>query len=155
MTEARGRWRFREPGIERLHVTPGCRVALELRPRRPHTTQADEVAELINRALQRPPTEGTTQWSARSLAAATGISKPTVHRRRQTCSLQPHRQKAFKLSTAPFFVEKVRAIVGLYLNPADTVVVLGVDEKTQIQLPGRIQQLLPLGFGHLCRARDP
>jgi putative transposase len=83
------------------------------------------------------------------LAAATGISKTTVHRWLQTFSVQPHRQKSFKLSTDPFFVEKVRDIVGLYLNPPENAVVLCVDEKTQIQALDRTQPLLPMGLGYV------
>jgi putative transposase len=73
----------------------------------------------------------------------------TAHRWLQTFSLQPHRQKSFKLSTDPFFVEKVRDIVGLYLNPPDKAVVLCVDEKTQIQALDRTQPLLPMGLGYV------
>ena len=107
------------------------------------------MAEVINRALQTKPTDGSTQWSARSLAATTGISKTTFHRWLQTFSVQPHRQKHFKLSTDPFFVEKVRDIVGLYLNPPDKAMVLCVDEKTQIQALDRTQPLLPMGLGYV------
>jgi len=107
------------------------------------------VAELINRALHTKPTDGSTQWSARSLAAATGISKTTVHRWLQTLSVQPHRQKHFKLSTDSFFVEKVRDIAGLYLNPPDKAMVLCVDKKTQIQALDRTQPLLPMGLGNV------
>ena len=63
--------------------------------------------------------------------------------------MQPHRQKHFKLSTDPFFVEKVRDIVGLYLNPPDKAMVLCVDEKTQIQALDRTQPLLPMGLGYV------
>ncbi len=107
------------------------------------------MAELINRALQTKPTDGSTQWSARSLATATGISKSTVNRWLQTFSVQPHRQKQFKLSADPLFVEKVRDIVGLYLNPPENTVVLCVDEKTQIQAVDRTQPLLPMGLGYV------
>jgi len=82
-------------------------------------------------------------------AATTGISKTTVHRWLQTFSVQPHRQKHFKLSTDPFFVEKVRDIVGLYLNQPDKAMVLCVDEKTQIQALDRTQPLLPMGLGYV------
>ena len=138
-----GKWRQRylDLGIQGLHD--------ELRPGRPRTYEDDKVAEVINRALQSKPTDGSTHWSARSLAAATGISKTTVHRWLQTFSLQPHRQKHFKLSTDPFFVEKVRDIVGLYLNPPDKAMVLCVDEKTQIQALDRTQPLLPMGLGYV------
>lgn len=138
-----GKWRQRylDLGLEGLHD--------ELRPGRPRTYEDDRVAEVINRALQTKPADGSTQWSARSLAAATGISKTTVHRWLQTFSVQPHRQKHFKLSTDPFFVEKVRDIVGLYLNPPDKAMVLCVDEKTQIQALDRTQPLLPMGLGYV------
>ncbi len=74
--------------------------------------------------------------------------KSTGHRWLKTVSLQPHRQKTFRISTDPFFVEKVRDIVGLYLNPPDNALVLGVDEKTQIQALNRTQPLLPMGLGY-------
>ncbi len=83
------------------------------------------------------------------MAAATGISKSTAHRWLQTFFLQPHRQKSFKLSNDPFFVEKVRDIVSLYLNPPAKAVVLCVDEKTQIQALDRTQPLLPMGLGYV------
>ena len=104
MTVGKWRRRYRDLGLEGLHD--------ELRPGRPRTYEDDKVAEVINRALQTRPPDGSTHWSARTLAAATGISKTTVHRWLQTFSVQPHRQKHFKLSTDPFFVEKVRDIVG-------------------------------------------
>jgi len=81
------------------------------------------------------------------------LSKSTVHRVFQLFSLQPHRSKNFKLSTDPFFVEKVRDVVGLYLNPPDHAVVLSVDEKSQIQALNRTQPVLR--WASLCRRRDP
>jgi putative transposase len=89
-----GKWRkrYRELGIEGLHD--------ELRPGRPRTYEDDTVAEVINRALQTRPPDGSTQWSARSLAAATGISKTTVHRWLQTFLVQPHRQKHYRSAEA-------------------------------------------------------
>jgi len=141
MTVGKWRKRYRELGLEGLHD--------ELRPGRPRTYEDDTVAEVINRALQTKPADGSTQWSARTLAAATGISKTTVHRWLQAFSVQPHRQKSFKLSTDPFFVEKVRDIVGLYLNPPDKAMVLCVDEKTQIHALDRTQPLLPMGLGYV------
>jgi putative transposase len=122
MTVGKWRRRYRELGLEGLHD--------ELRPGRPRTYEEDKVVEVINRALQSKPADSSTQWSARSLAAATGISKKTAYRWLQTFSLQFHRQKLFKISNDPFFFEKVRDIVGLYLNPPDKAVVLCVDEKT-------------------------
>jgi len=141
MTVGKWRKRYLEQGLEGLHD--------ELRPGRPRTYEDEDVADVINRALQTRPTDGSTHWSARSLAAATGISKSTVHRWLQTFSVQPHRQKHFKLSTDPFFIEKVRDVVGLYLNPPENAVVLCVDEKTQIQALDRTQPLLPMGLGYV------
>jgi putative transposase len=77
------------------------------------------------------------------------LSRPTIHRIWQAFGLQPHRQRHFKFSTDPFFVEKVRDIVGLYLNPPDKAMVLCADEKSQIQALERSQPLLPMGLGHL------
>ena len=104
---------------------------------------------MINRALQTKPSDGSTQWSARSLAVETGISKSTVHRWLKTFCLQPHRQKTFKISTDPFFVEKARDVDGLYPNPPEKAVVLCVDEKTQVQALDRTQPLLPMGLGYV------
>jgi putative transposase len=81
------------------------------------------------------------------LAAETGVSFATVHRLWRAFGLQPHRQKHFKLSNDPFFVEKVRDIVGLYLNPPDKAMVLCVDEKSQVQALDRTQPVLPMGLG--------
>ena len=106
MTVGKWRKRYREFGIQGLHD--------DLRPGRPRTYEHDKVAEVINRALQTKPSDGSTQWSARSLAAETGISKSTVHRWLKTFCLQRHRQKTFKISTDPFIALKVRDIVGPY-----------------------------------------
>lgn len=138
-----GRWRQRylDKGVTGLHD--------ELRSGRPRSYNDEEVANVINLVLQTKPDDGSTQWSTRSVAAETGISKSTVQRWLQTFSIQPHRQENFKISTDPFFVEKVRDIVGLYLNPPDNAVVLCVDEKSQVQALDRTQPLLPLGFGYV------
>jgi putative transposase len=106
------------------------------------------VAALMRKVLQsRPPT--ATHWSVRSAAAASGISKSTVARYFALFGVQPHRSKSFKLSTDPFFVEKVRDIVGLYLNPPDKALVLCVDEKSQVQALERTQPVLPMGLGYV------
>ncbi len=81
------------------------------------------------------------------MAEQTSVSKSTVQRWFDLFGVQPHRQRHFKLSTDPFFVEKVRDIVGLYLNPPDHAIVLCVDEKSQIQALDRTQPLLPMGLG--------
>ena len=90
-----------------------------------------------------------THWSVRSVAAESGISKSTVARYFALFGLQPHRSKSFKLSTDPFFVEKVRDVVGLYLNPPDKALVLCVDEKSQVQALERSQPVLPMGLGYV------
>jgi putative transposase len=120
----------------------------ELRPGRPRTIEDDKVAALLNRTLSRKPAAGT-HWSVRQAAKASGISKSTVHRVFQAFAVQPHRTRSFKLSTDPFFVEKVRDIVGLYLNPPDNAMVLCVDEKSQIQALDRTQPVLPMGLGYV------
>ena len=95
----------------------GTRLAgLELRPGRPRTHHDERVAELIRLVSQRKP-EHATHWSVRLAAQASGISKSTVGRYFALFGLQPHRSKNFKLSTDPFFVDKVHDVVGLYLNP--------------------------------------
>ena len=128
------RRRYQERGLAGLHD--------ELRPGRPRTHDDEKVAELIKLVLQRKP-DHATQWSVRSAAAVTGVSKSTVGRYFALFGLQPHRSTSFKLSTDPFFVEKVRDIVGLYLNPPDHALVLCVDEKTQVQALERTQPVLP------------
>jgi transposase len=137
-----GKWRrrYRELGIEGLHE--------ELRAGRPRSLTDERVAEVINKALQtRPPQD--THWSVRSMAEHTGVSKSTVQRWFTLFGVQPHRQRHFKLSNDPFFIEKVRDIVGLYLNPPDHAVVLCVDEKTQVQALDRTQPMLPMGLGYV------
>lgn len=101
----------------------------ELRPGRPRSIEDERIAELIHKTLHTQPTSGT-HWSVREMALETGISKSTVHRFFQLFGLKPHRQESFKLSTDPFFIEKVRDVVGLYLSPPDKALVLCVDEKS-------------------------
>jgi putative transposase len=120
----------------------------ELRPGRPRSISDEKVATLLRRTLKTKPPAGT-HWSIRQAAEVNRLSKSTVHRVFQTFALQPHRSKTFKLSTDPFFVEKVRDIVGLYLNPPDHAMVLAVDEKSQIQALSRTQPVLPMGLGYL------
>src|SRR5258706_770327 len=120
----------------------------ELRLGRPRPISDERVAQLVRKTLETKP-QGGTHWSIRPIAGETRVSKSTVHRIWQAFGLQPHRQKHFKLSTDPFFVEKVRDIVGLYLNPPENAVVLGVDEKSQIQALERTQPMLPMGLGYV------
>lgn len=120
----------------------------ELRPGRPRSISDERVARVVRKTLQdRSP--DATHWSIRQLAKQSATSKSTVHRIWQAFGLQPHRQKHFQLSNDPFFVEKVRDIVGLYLNPPENAVVLCVDEKSQIQALERTQPMLPMGLGYV------
>src|ERR1700691_1713532 len=120
----------------------------ELRPGRPRSIEDEQVAALLKRTLSRKPKAGT-HWTVREAARASGISKSTVHRLFQAFAVQPHRSRTFKLSNDPFFVEKVRDIAGLYLNPPDHALVLCVDEKSQIQALNRTQPVLPMGLGYV------
>jgi putative transposase len=120
----------------------------ELRPGRPRSIEDEQVAALLKRTLSRKPKAGT-HWTVREAALASGISKSTVHRLFQAFAVQPHRSRTFKLSNDPFFVEKVRDIAGLYLNPPDHALVLCVDEKSQIQALDRTQPVLPMGLGYV------
>jgi transposase len=134
------RQRYLAHGVEGLHD--------ELRPGRPRSISDEKVATLVRKTLETKPKDGT-HWSLRTMAKETRLSHPTVHRIWQAFGLQPHRQRHFKLSTDPFFVEKVRDIVGLYLNPPEKAVVLCVDEKSQIQALDRTQPMLPMGLGYV------
>lgn len=115
---------------------------------RPRTYSDEEVACLMQQALEQLP-NNATHWSTRAFAEVTPLSKSTVHRYFTLFGVQPHRSRHFKLSTDPFFVEKVRDIVGLYLNPPDKALVLCVDEKSQIQALERSQPVLPMGLGYV------
>jgi putative transposase len=134
------RQRFIDQGLMGLYDEP--------KPGGPRSISDEQVARLIQQTLElKPP--NATHWSCRSIAKQTNISKSTVQRIWSTFGIQPHRQKHFTLSTDPFFVEKVRDIVGLYLNPPDKAMVLCVDEKSQIQALDRSQPVLPMGLGYL------
>jgi putative transposase len=125
---------------------PGLRS--EPRPGRPRSLDDQRVADLLNRALQTRPAK-QTHWSVRSFAAEANISKDMAHRLFRAAGLQPHRSRSFKLSNDPAFVEKVRDITGLYLNPPEHALVLCVDEKSQIQALERTQPVLPMGLGYV------
>ena len=137
-----GMWRkrFINQGLMGLYDEP--------KPGGPRSINDEQVARLIQKTLNKKP-KGSTHWTCRSIAKETQISKSTVNRVWSAFGIQPHRQKHFKLSTDPFFVEKVRDIVGLYLNPPDKAMVLSVDEKSQIQALDRTQPMLPLGLGYV------
>jgi putative transposase len=120
----------------------------ELRSGRPRAIEDEAVAELVRRTLATKPTAGT-HWTVRAMAAETELSKSAVHRFFKLFGLQPHRTRSFRLSTDPFFVDKLRDIVGLYLNPPDKALVLCIDEKSQVQALERTQPMLPMGFGYV------
>jgi transposase len=135
-----GKWRSR-------FVTKGVAGLLD-QPRSgaPRRVTDDQVEAVIVKTLESTPRDAT-HWSVRSLATATGMSRPTVHRIWRAFGLQPHRTETFKLSNDPQLIEKVRDIVGLYLNPPERALVLCADEKTQIQALDRTQPILPMGPG--------
>jgi transposase len=132
-----GKWRLRflERRLDGLWDEP--------RPGAPRTVTDDDVERVIVKTLEATPANAT-QWSTRSMAAATGMSQPTVSRIWRAFGLKPHRVETFRLSPDPQFVEKVRDVVGLYLNPPDAAVVLCVDEKSQIQALDRSAPVFPL-----------
>jgi transposase len=134
-TVRKWRKRFVEARLDGLHD--------ELRPGAPRTIGDDDVERVIVKTLEQAP-PNATHWSTRSLAAATGMSQSAVSRIWRAFGLKPHLVDSFKLSPDPLFVEKVRDIVGLYLNPPDAAVVLCVDEKTQVQALDRTAPVLPL-----------
>jgi transposase len=116
----------------------------EPRPGRPRTISDQAVEDVIVKTLETVPPDGGTHWSTRQMAAATGLNQTAISRIWRAFSLQPHRVEHFKLSKDPLFVEKVRDIVGLYLDPPERAVVLCVDEKSQIQALDRSAPILPL-----------
>jgi transposase len=101
---------------------------------------------ILDTTLKTKPPDGT-HWSVRGLAQQLGVSRMLVHRVWQRFDLQPHRVERFKLSNDPHFDEKVKDVVGLYLNPPDQALVLCVDEKSQIQALDRTRPILPLRPG--------
>ena len=132
-----GKWRRRylERGPDGLFDEP--------RPGAPRTIGDDRVEAVITRTLEEKPTNAT-HWSTRSMARRMGMSQASISRIWRAFGLQPHRTESFKLSTDPLFIEKVRDVVGLYLDPPERAVVLCVDEKSQIQALARFQPILPM-----------
>jgi transposase len=118
----------------------------QTRPGRKKAISAEMIKKVVETTLHTKP-RGATHWSTRTLAKATGLSRMTVHRILTQHRLQPHRTENFKLSRDPQFVEKLRDVVGLYLDPPDKALVLSVDEKSQIQALDRTAPLLPLRPG--------
>lgn len=116
------------------------------RPGAPRTITDDRVEKVIVKTLEELPSDAT-HWSTRSMARATGMSQSAISRIWRTFSLQPHRVEGYKLSNDPFLIEKLRDIVGLYLDPPEAAIVLCVDEKAQIQALDRTQPIFPLQPG--------
>ena len=112
-------------------------------PGRPRTITDEQVEEVIVKTLESAPKDAT-HWSTRSMAREVGLTQSAVLRIWRAFGLQPHRQETWKLSKDPLFIEKVRDVVGLYLNPPERAVVLCVDEKSQIQALDRTAPILPM-----------
>ncbi len=112
----------------------------------PRRVSDERVEQVLVKTLESTPRDAT-HWSTRSMAAVSGLSRPTVNRIWRAFGLQPHRTDTFKLSTDPQFIEKIRDIVGLYLDPPTRAVVLCTDEKSQIQALDRTQPIFPLRPG--------
>src|SRR3954447_19786864 len=139
-----GKWRarFLKGRLEALYDEP--------RPGTPRTVSDAQVEQVVIQTLETTP-RGETHWSTRGLAKATGLSRMTISRIWHAFGLQPHRTDSFKLSPDPQLIEKVRDIVGLYMNPPEHAWVFCVDEKSQIQALDRTQPLLPMQPGQLER----
>ena len=139
-----GKWRerFRRKRLDGLLDEP--------RPGAPRKVADAQVEQVLRLTLESTPRDAT-HWSTRTMAKRTGLSQTAVSRIWRAFVLQPHRVETFKLSKDPLFVEKVRDIVGLYLDPPDKALVLCVDEKAQIQALDRSQPVLPLRPGQVER----
>ena len=137
-TVCKWRERFRVDRLEGLLDEP--------RPGAPRSITDAQVEEVVTKTLESMPTN-STHWSTRLMAEKTGLSQTAIVRIWRAFGLQPHRVENFKFSKDPQFVEKVRDIVGLYLNPPDRAIVLCVDEKSQVQALNRTQPILPLAPG--------
>lgn len=135
-----GKWRsrFAAGRIESLSDAP--------RSGAPRTISDEKVEQVVTKTLEQKP-KACTHWSSRKMAQQTGISDHSVRRIWKAFGLKPHQVKGFKLSKDPMFVEKVRDIVGLYLNPPEKALVLCVDEKSQCQALERTQPILPMRPG--------
>mgnify|MGYP001571607989 CR=1 FL=1 len=127
---------FRLPGLEKDAPRPGRIPKISMK----------KIKTIVETTLHKKP-EDSTHWSTRTMAALHGISDTSVQRIWKQYNLKPHLIETFKLSKDKRFLEKLYAVVGLYLNPPDKALVLCVDEKSQIQALERTRPLLPLRFG--------
>jgi transposase len=134
--------RFADQGLDGLLDEP--------RPGQPRKLSDAQIEEVIVRTLESKPT-AATHWSTRTMAAASGINQTAISRIWRAFSLAPHRSETFKLSKDPLFIDKVRDIVGLYMNPPEHALLLCVDEKSQIQALDRTAPLLPMRPGQIER----
>ena len=134
--------RFAEQGLDGLLDEP--------RPGQPRKLSDAQIEAVIVRTRESKPA-AATHWSTRTMAQATGINQTAISRIWRAFSLAPHRAETFKLSKDPLFIDKVRDIVGLYMNPPERALVLCVDEKSQIQALDRTAPLLPMGPGQIER----
>jgi transposase len=134
-TARKWRTRFAERRLEGVLDEP--------RPGRPRTITDEQVEEVIVRTLETTPKDAT-HWSTRSMAREVGLTQSAVLRIWRAFGLAPHRVETWKLSKDPRFIDKVRDVVGLYLNPPERAVVLCVDEKSQIQALDRTAPILPM-----------
>src|SRR4051795_12846322 len=141
-TVCKWRERFRVKRLEGLFDEP--------RPGAPRSIADKQVEAVVTETLESMPAN-STQWSTRLMAQKTGLSQTAIVRIWRAFGLQPHRVENFKFSKDPQFVEKVRDVVGLYMNPPDRAIVLCVDEKSQVQALDRTQPLLPMGPGQAER----
>src|SRR5579863_8550454 len=136
------RSRFLKKRLEGLYDEP--------RPGAPRQVTDAQVEKVVIQTLESMP-RGQTHWSTRSLAQASGLSRMTISRIWHAFGLQPHRTETVKLSPDPLLIDKVRDIIGLYMNPPDHALVFCVDEKSQVQALDRTQPLLPLQPGQAER----
>jgi transposase len=137
-TVSKWRERFREFGLDGLLDEPRVGAPRKITDR--------QVEDVVTKTLESRPAN-STHWGTRLMAEETGLSQNAIVRIWHAFGLQPHRVQNFKFSKDPQFVEKVRDIVGLYLNPPDRAIVLCVDEKSQVQALNRTQPVLPLAPG--------
>ncbi|MBC2594491.1 IS630 family transposase [Ruficoccus amylovorans] len=135
-------------GYWRKRFAAGRLPSLSEAPRsgRPRTISDEQVAEVVRLTLEQKP-EASTHWSTRLMAQSTGLSNKTISHIWRAFQLQPHRTESFTLSKDPYFVDKVRDVVGLCMSPPDNALVFCVDEKSQIQALERSQPILPLRPG--------